>query len=373
MTNDMNRQQDRPTTSTFSDSDTDAMNEEQLLLDPYLQLDNATKPFSAAVQQLLKELIAQMRAALPEIMSTHIARPRRILVVSSGWGGMHIAGRAGLVLFWREVARRYGSCQFDEWYQPESAIDASLLQQYDAVILNNLWGMEHSEWGHESESFYNESLPAYVAAGGGLFALHSAALMGSYYSSESGKAPRLTCDPRFDEYRKMLGGYGMMHPEHSCDPLPFEILEPAHPLMTAFAGESAPCTVTYFSPQRDLHEFHCWPVALRPPMELADELYVFSPDSNADHSVRVLLRIDEANLPADVVFPSDATPFSYAMIWVKRYGTGRVYYNQFGHFPTIFSLPCIARSLLDGLLYVTGDLIADDSPSALVACPSHIV
>jgi type 1 glutamine amidotransferase len=52
-----------------------------------------------------------------------------------------------------------------------------------------------------------------------------------------------------------------------------------------------------------------------------------------------------------------------ALVWIKSYGKGRVYYSVLGHHEEIFTVPCVVRADLDGLLYATGDLKVPDAPA----------
>jgi type 1 glutamine amidotransferase len=79
-----------------------------------------------------------------------------------------------------------------------------------------------------------------------------------------------------------------------------------------------------------------------------------SPESNKDKSARCIISVDPEKVPKEG-YPG-ANDFSYALIWIKTYGKGRVYYSELGHNQAIFSVPCVARAMLDGLQYAAGDL-----------------
>jgi uncharacterized protein len=75
--------------------------------------------------------------------------------------------------------------------------------------------------------------------------------------------------------------------------------------------------------------------------------------------------LDWDKLPPKVQYPKGIT--SHPLIWVKRFGQGRIYYSQFGHSAAIFTVPAVVRSMLNGLQYVLGDLKAEDAPPAATA------
>ena len=97
-----------------------------------------------------------------------------------------------------------------------------------------------------------------------------------------------------------------------------------------------------------------WLVSFDAPQELADELYVISPQSNKDGTSRGIVMVDRDKVPK-ASFPG-ANDFSYTLIWIRSYGKGRVYYSQLGHYQDVFTVPSVARVMLNGLQYVTGDL-----------------
>ena len=56
------------------------------------------------------------------------------------------------------------------------------------------------------------------------------------------------------------------------------------------------------------------------------------------------------------------TDGDFAVSWVKRYGSGRVFYTTFGHEANTFVDPGRLTHILDALQYVFGDLEAPDEP-----------
>ena len=48
--------------------------------------------------------------------------------------------------------------------------------------------------------------------------------------------------------------------------------------------------------------------------------------------------------------------------WIKKYGTGRVFYCGPSHQPESFQTKEMLRFVLDGTQYALGDLPCDDSP-----------
>ncbi|VAW10130.1 Cytochrome c551/c552 [hydrothermal vent metagenome] len=48
--------------------------------------------------------------------------------------------------------------------------------------------------------------------------------------------------------------------------------------------------------------------------------------------------------------------------WVKKYGKGRVFFSSPSHNAQSYENPHLLQFLLDGMPYVVGDLVCDDSP-----------
>jgi type 1 glutamine amidotransferase len=191
---------------------------------------------------------------------------------------------------------------------------------------------------------YNDELPAYVRAGGGVLAVHGAAL--------------LFRDTPDAEYNRMLGGYVDTvhakngHPTKHGAVFTVRLPEPAEPLVSAFRGAPAERKATHSALAGAQRTFYT--VAIKPPVAFADELYALVRTPGQQTPPRVLLEIDKAT--AVQRYPDGSSDFTYALTWTKEYGKGRVYYTQFGHNMAVFALPCIAQSILDGLQYVAGDL-----------------
>ena len=53
----------------------------------------------------------------------------------------------------------------------------------------------------------------------------------------------------------------------------------------------------------------------------------------------------------------------YPLAWVRRMGSGRVFYTGLGHSPKLYESPVLLRFLLAGVQYALGDLKATDDPS----------
>lgn len=299
----------------------------------------------------------RIKEALPEKLSVRVVSKRRVLVLTYRTGGIfHGAGAAGMLILLREAAKKYDAFELTEVYKPDG-IDATMLAGFDAVVLNNItfklrsgeygvsfdkehMGLHPERLGDETKVFKlltDELLPAYVKNGGGILGTHAAALL------------HMGDDDKPVEYTTMLGGVvdGWCHPKSSKGYYKGEfvvkLLEPENPLVAAFRE----------APQ---------------PIRLTTELYSFWLPKSSINDTRPLAGFDYEKKP-EVSFNDKSVErskdFASALIWIKSYGKGRVYYNVMGHDEEIHTVPCVARAYLDGLLYATGDLKVPDKPDTI--------
>ncbi len=203
------------------------------------------------------------------------------------------------------------------------------LKGYDAVLLNN-----NCSAGERRDLFWDElgknkdltdkereqmaaklekNLIEFVKRGGGLMVLHGAIVMQNNSM----------------EFSRMVGGSFDYHPVQQ--EVRAELVEPDHPLLAGFNGQ---------------------------PFVHMDEPYIFK-NAYFDYDFRPLLSMDATALHSLKEEIKD--PVIY-ISWIKRYGKGRVFYVSPSHNAQSFEDPRLLQFYLDGLQYVTGDLICDDSP-----------
>jgi type 1 glutamine amidotransferase len=105
---------------------------------------------------------------------------------------------------------------------------------------------------------------------------------------------------------------------------------------------------------------------LAPSFRATEEFYQFR-DFSRDR-VRVLLTLDtrSINLAADGVHRTDG---DFALAWIRKYGSGRVFYSAFGHFAESFQSPPLRKMLLQALLWLTGEVEADATPRSGPSAP----
>ena len=303
---------------------------------PYLDPDFVPADGPDTDKAFITESIRKIREALPEKLSAPAGRKPKVLVLTQGtYGPLHVPGAAGLLILLRESVARHGAFELTELYSDQT-INAEMLKGFDAVVLNQIGRTRNPK-------VFNELLPRYARDGGGLLAVHASTLLFM-------KEPEA-------EYNKLLGAYvdtiraEYGHPKKGGSPFPIELPDPDHPLVAAFRGEAEAKGVTHRYLAGTVRK--SYQVSIRPPAELADELYFLVPAPGQETRPEVLVRINKQTAPQE--YPEGADDFTYALTWIKQHGKGKVFYTQFGHNMAVYSVPCIARSILDGLFYVAAN------------------
>ena len=140
------------------------------------------------------------------------------------------------------------------------------------------------------------------------------------------------------EFNKMIGGFFKFH---WLDPqeITYKIDDPKSPLTVMFKGA---------------------------PLVVHDETYTFGTDTYSRENLHILTSVDYAKMSdADKAKEDWPRPdHDYALSWIKRDGSGRVFYMAHGHHERNYAVKPLLEHLLAGMQYALGDLKADDSPSA---------
>ncbi len=165
-------------------------------------------------------------------------------------------------------------------------------------------------------------LLAWIERGGGFVGFHSAA--DTFHGEGVGPSP----------YIAMLGG------EFTTHGAPFEgtvrLPLPGHPL-----------------------------IAHIPPIwQVREEWYLFE---NFDRSGLHVLAVLDPGAEGQKQKPYDRAP--YPVVWIKRHGAGRVYYNALGHSEHVWDSPDFQRMVADALWWAMGRGEAGVVPNFELAAP----
>jgi uncharacterized protein len=153
-------------------------------------------------------------------------------------------------------------------------------------------------------------------------------------------------EPLWPDFIKMIGGYFKWHWNYPTQ-IAVKVEDPANPI-------NAPFTSVNQSGTRVARGF-----------SIADEIYTFNQQSWVRSNVRVLTSVDYAKMPAEVKALEPApqrTDHDYALSYIHREGSGRVFVEVLGHDESIYKMTPMLAHILAGVQYAIGDLAADDTP-----------
>jgi type 1 glutamine amidotransferase len=282
--------------------------------------------------------IAGMMAALPEKPYATPQSLRRVLVLAkaSGWVHTSIPLSAKMVEY---LGDKTGAWMTTITYD-SAAITPENLKQYDAIFLASTTGEFLDDPNDKGATdVRKQALLDFVKGGKGLAGIHAAT--DSYHSSNRPATPETpaTLTGTWPEFNEMIGGFFKFHWIYPTL-IPVKIDDPKSPLTSMF-------------PPRGY--------------EIVDETYTFAQDSFSRKRVHVLTSINYNRMSAEDKAKEPAankrTDGDYALSYIQRVGSGRVFYESHGHDEKIyFSRPFVAH-MLAGIQYALGDLKADDSPS----------
>jgi uncharacterized protein len=238
-------------------------------------------------------------------VSAGFAAPRRILYVTATYGFRHSDSIESSVAVFQQLAQESGAFEIDHT-EDVSLLTAANLRNYDAVYFFTSGELPLSDQ-------QKADLLDFVYQGKGFGGSHSAT----------------DCNYTWPDYGELIGGYFDGHPwvqEASVD-----VEDPQSPLVAHAA----------------------------PSFRFTEEFYQFRAFSR--DRVRVLLTLDTHTV--DLSAPGvDRTDGDFALAWIRNYGKGRVFYSAFGHFPESFSQEPVRTLLLQGLLWLTGQIEVDATP-----------
>ncbi len=265
----------------------------------------AQRPHTAEKQA---EFDADVIAAMPLV--SVMAKPmtaRKILLLSKTAGWYHSSIETGKTCF-QEMAKVSGAFSVDLNDDP-SFYTAANLARYDALIFNN------TDYPQDYfDDVQRKAILSFVKNGGGFIGIHGAANSGTAAVKAKTTWPALT---------EMIGGAFAAHPWTKKGRYGVRNEDPDHKILTPMSG---------------MH------------FDISDELYKYK-DYQRENQ-RVLLSIDmEKSYKKEGREDQD-----HALLWVKKYGEGRVFFSAFGHNEQVYANPMILQTWLNGIQFALGDL-----------------
>jgi type 1 glutamine amidotransferase len=290
----------------------------------------APKPKPAGGMDAVKDCIAKT-----EFKVEKPAKARKVLLYDHCNGFNHGGGRDAARVAFPLLAEKTKA--FEVVISNDLAnFEADKLKEFDAVMFSNTTGelftgkafdqcekkpANQDEAKALSEK-YRANLVNFVKNGGGLWGNHAAT----------------DCSYSWKEWGEMMGGYFGGHPYSQIH---VKIDDPGNPLIAVTNDKD---------------------------FDIRDEIYIFA-DKGAKNvysrdKVRVILSID---VPASKITKQAREDQDYALMWVKSYGSGRVYYCVFGHDQKMFAMPNVLQFYVASLQFACGDLKVDTTPKPLPA------
>lgn len=230
-----------------------------------------------------------------------IGQTKRILYVTLSAGFKHDSIPASIEAL-KQIAAQSGKLEVVQT-EDVSLLSAAGLRDFDAVMFFTTGELPISD-------AQKRDLLDFVRSGKGFGGVHSAT--DTFY--------------QWPEYGELIGGYFNGHPW--TQPVTLDVEDPDSPLVAH----------------------------LKPSFKILDEIYQFRQFSR--DRVRVLLTLDthSVDMGADGVNPGTR---DFPLVWIRRYGAGRVFYNALGHFDSTWTDPGIRQMMLQGMLWLTGQIEAD--------------
>jgi hypothetical protein len=294
--------------------------------------------------------LMQMMAALPDSAPAKPKQPRRVLVVARAAGFVH----SSIPLAARTIealGQKTGAWTTVISYDA-SDVNTNNLKRYDAIFLAGTTGQFLDDPADAAATTARRAaLLEFVRGGKGLAAIHAAT---DSYHGDAGppaapqpNAPVTGGSPLWPDFNHLLNGYFKWHWLYPTQ-IPVKIEDPDNPINVPF---------TYVNQGSG--------VRLPRPFSIVDEVYTFNQDSWSRSNAHVLTSIDYAKLPADLKALEPAPRRSdgdYALSYIRREGSGRVFVEVLGHDESIYKLTPMLAHILAGVQYALGDLQANDAP-----------
>ena len=238
-----------------------------------------------------------------------LAQPKRILYITHSAGYRHDSLPVSADVM-RSVASASGKLEVTAT-EDVSLLNAATLRSYDAVFFFTSGDLPMSDQ-------QKRELLEFVRSGKGFAGAHSAT--DTFYG--------------WPEYGDLIGAYFNGHPW--VQPARMIVEDASHPASAHLA----------------------------PGWTIQEEFYQFKNLSR--DRVRVLMRLDTTSVDLNAKDVNPGTD-DFPVAWVRNYGSGRVFYTALGHFEETWRDPRFQQTLLNAMLWITGQVDGDATPRALRA------
>ena len=243
------------------------------------------------------------------------ANAKKVLVFSRCEGFNHKASIAACKEMMESEAKK-GAFVVD-FSDDYAALEIGNLAKYDALVLNNTTHMKTKD--HPAVA---PSICSYVRWGGGLCAIHAGA--DNFYD-----AP---------DCADLVGGRFDGHPWGSGGTWAFKVEDRESPLTAPFKG---------FADGK---------------FKRGEEIYQQASPFYDRAKLHVLVSLDLSDPATAGVKGMKRADKDFAVSWIRRYGSGRVFYTSFAHDRRAWDAADTRAHIFAGLAYAMGTLKADDAP-----------
>ncbi|MFT6434677.1 MAG: type 1 glutamine amidotransferase/HEAT repeat protein [Candidatus Azotimanducaceae bacterium] len=270
----------------------------------------------ADVRIVTPQDLASIRAAMPQSLLVPAKESRKILVFSRSRGYYHKSTPLGKAFF-EEIQNQFSGYTFvmsddQEDYRFEK------LKKFDAIVFNNGTGVNSTI----SDPQIQADVIRFAQEGGGIMGIHAAS------------------DGGWHEFNQMLGYRFAGHPWTAGETHSFLLEQPGHRCVEHI-GERI--------------------------FDVKDEIYISREGYFIREEVRVLISMNLSDIEtaAKLSKGRKRDDADYPVSYVKKFGSGRVFYTSFGHNDLVYKDTILLTHFLAGLQYVAGDLDVEDSPISL--------
>lgn len=289
--------------------------------------DKGGKP--AVSDNILKEI----EKALPESAQAKPAKPRKVLAFTLATGFVHSSIPVAAKAF-EMMGQKTGAYETVISSDP-SMFEEDKLKQFDAVLFISttgegfgLKGGQFAKLPAEKQAYYErlrKNLLEFVGRGKGLMGIHAAG--DSAYE--------------WREYGNLIGGYFLEHPFRD---ITMKLDDPTSPINACFKGKE-------YTINDEIYVFREEPYTRK---------YKNLPEPYSRDRLHILTSVDvnKTKLPKHPRKDED-----YAVSWIQKVGSGRVFYCSLGHENYTYFNPVVMQHYLAGLQFALGDLEADTTPS----------
>ena len=240
-------------------------------------------------------------------------KPSRVLMVTQSAGFVHGSVRrpdgekklAVSEIAMIQLGEKTGLFKVDCTQDVAADFTKDNLKNYDIVMFYTTGALPIAD--ADKDYFFKEWL---TAKGHGFLGFHSAAdTYGDY-----------------QPYWDMVGGTFNGHPWNAGDTVTIKVHDSANPLMVPFGSE----------------------------FQIRDEIYQYK--NWQPEKVRVLMSLDMSRCKPSM-------PYHVPVSWIKKYGEGKVYFNNLGHNESSWSDERYLKSITEAVKWIRGDIEVDATPN----------